>query len=70
MKALKEDSPSAQKLQEVEDLMRKHDISIDVVGHIMFISIGKNEYRLKDLDNNSYSTAFPRTIESERLIIE
>ena len=67
MKLLKEDSEPGKKLNEVEELMRKHNISIDFAGGWVFVTIGDNEFRLLDKENNEPSFGFPRTFDSERL---
>ena len=69
MKYLKVDSPPAVKLQEIENLMNKLNITIGSYGSL-FVIIDDVEYTITDKETGGDVLDLPRSVDSERLARE
>ena len=69
MKILKYDSPTEKKVQKIEALMNKLEISLDWNGRNFIIQSKDAEYRLVDTESPGHNgpMGFPRTFDNERL---
>ena len=64
---LKLDSPQEKALQEVEDVLLKHNIQINHIYCGVAITIGKKTYKIVDTDTGEESADLPRSFDTERL---
>ena len=69
MKYLKVDSPPAVKLQELENLMNKLNITIGSYGSL-FVIIDDVEYTITDKETGGDVLDLPRSVDSELLARE
>ena len=69
-KVVKLDSIAEQRLQEIENLMKKYNIQIhvNILGGLSVSFNNKQTFRIRDVYLENESKSFPRFFEEERLV--